>query len=133
MDAPPKIKTVISLFCIFSLKKITPQIIESKITPILSVGKNIALSSNPASDVFSKLQQPKNRPTQDATASLRGQMEFAVVFFVNKANNKEIPVASKNAMSRKTDFCSAYADFCCSFCTIPKPPEASIAITRGIK
>ena len=77
---------------------------ESKITPILSVGKKIALSSKPASDVLSKLQQPKNRPTQDATASLRGRMELAVVFFVNKANGKEIPAASKNAINKKSDF-----------------------------
>ena len=80
---------------------------ESKITPMLSVGKKIALGSMPASDVLSKLQQPKNRPMQDATASLRGWMKFAVAFFINKANNKEIPAASKNAMSRKRDFCSA--------------------------
>lgn len=78
MDAAPKIKTVISLFLIFSLKKITPQIIESKITQILSVGKKIALSSIPAREVFNKLQQPKNRPIQDATVSLRGEKTLSL-------------------------------------------------------
>ena len=80
---------------------------ESKITPILSVGKKIALSSNPASDVFSKLQQPKNRPMQDATASLRGRTGLSEVFPLGRANDREIAAASRNAINKNVDFCSA--------------------------
>ena len=127
----PKIK--ISFFEIRSRNISAPLSKDSKITPILSVGKSIALSSIPASVVLSKLQLPKNRPTQDAAAMLRGCIAEDLVFLPKKVKTMEMPEASKNAINKKRDFCSANADFCCSFCTIPSPPEASMAMTSGIK
>ena len=80
---------------------------ESKITPILSVGKKIALSSNPASVVFSKLQQPKHTPIQEATASLPRRKGGSPCFFANKENIKDITDARAKAINRNIDFCSA--------------------------
>ena len=104
MDAPPKIKTETSFFESLSLKKTAPQSIESKITHMFSVGKKMALGSNPASVVFSKLQQPKQKPTQDATASFCGRRRDVLFFFEHNAKSREAPAASKNAINKKIAF-----------------------------
>ena len=102
MDIPPKTKTEISFLESLSLNNIDAERVESRITPMFSVGKNIALSSRPASKVLSKLQQPKNAPTKAATVSLRARrISVSVsVLFVIRANSRDIPAASKNAIRR---------------------------------
>ena len=106
MDRTPKIRIESSFFRIFSLKRIAPQRIESRITPMLSVGKRIALSSIPASEVFKRLQHPKKRPTQQATASFCGGGE-AAGFFTRRAKDRESVAASKKARNRKSDLSAA--------------------------
>ena len=112
IDDAPRRRTAISLCLIFSPKKSMPESMESKITPMLSVGKKIALSSLPASVVFSRLQQPKKRPTSDAVTSLVHLKAVFCRLWVKEKNAKEAAEAKANAIKRKSDFCSAYADFC---------------------
>ena len=102
MDIPPKTKTKISFFESFSLKIIAADTVESRITPMLSVGKNIALSSRPASRVLSRLQQPKNAPTKAATVLLRARRTSVSdpVLLVISADSEDIPAAIKNAIRR---------------------------------
>ncbi len=107
MDIPPKSNTAISRFLIFSLKNTMPQSIESIITPMLSVGKNIALSRFPASVVFRRLQQPKKRPTRAALTIFLQVKPLVFYLFVDAKNENDTAAASKNAKKRKTDFSSA--------------------------
>ena len=102
MDIPPKTKTEISFLESLSLNSVAAQMVESRITPIFSVGKNIALSSRPASNVLSKLQQPKNAPTKAATVSLRARNKkcSSLSVLVNEAKSKDITEASKNEIRR---------------------------------
>ena len=48
-------------------------------------------------------------------------------FFMNKKNRKETAKAKTNAVKIKVLVWFAYWDFCCTFCTMPSPPEASKA------
>ena len=114
IDIPPSPKTQNSFFVSFSRNSAAAQSVDSRITPMLRVGKNIALSSRPASNVLSKLQQPKNAPTHAATVSLRIQkrLESSRALLLAKAKIEDIPAASKNAITRKSERWSAKSDFC---------------------
>ena len=96
----------------------------------LAEEKNMALSIIPASEVLSRLQHPKNIPTH-AAKSICFFPAVCSVFLVPKEKAKDTAAAIIKAMSKNIDFCSAYSELCCTFWTIPSPPEASIATMSG--
>lgn len=72
IDRPPSNRMANSFLDGLSLKKQMPRSIDSKITPMLRVGKKTADGSRPAKVVFKRLQQPKHTPITEAAASLFG-------------------------------------------------------------
>lgn len=106
IDVILKIKMAAFLFEIFSLKKIIPQSIESIITPMLRVGKKIALSSLPESVVLSKLQHPKQAPMQDAVMRFLLLNGAGPCDFEHEAKSRESPAAKINAKNKNMDFSS---------------------------
>ena len=108
-----------------------PQINVTRIVPMFKVGKNTALGSIPARAVLSRLQQPNASPTPEAMAI----SDFAVGVssaLLKNAHAAEAVAASMNAVSKNAPLSSATCDFCCTFCIIPSPPDASIAISSGM-
>ena len=91
----PRIRTAKSFLEIFSLNKTTPAIIENKIVPIFSTGKNTALSSLPARTVFSRFESPKATPTPAPENSF-----FLSFICISPFANKEIKTKSKEKQNK---------------------------------
>ena len=70
----------------------------------LSVGKNTAVSSNPASIVLRRLQHPKNTPIQEATAKFCGRKTFSLGLGAKAQVINDIADAIKKAIKRNVDF-----------------------------
>lgn len=90
----------------------------------------MALSSFPARIVLSRLQIPKATPMP--LPKINFLPIFCGLLFANKEIKNEITDAKAKANITKEFLWSGYGEFCCAFCTIPSPPDESIAIIRGI-
>ena len=133
MEEQPRIRTGIFLRRRHSLKNNMLHSVVSSITPMFSVGKKMALGRRPDKAVFKRLQQPNAIPVREATAKVF--LLGALTEFIETLSEeiKDSIAARRKATSKNTFFCSGNADFCCTFCMIPNPPDESIAMSRGRK
>lgn len=113
----------------FSLKRIIPKRVESRITEMFWSGKNAALLMRPARIVLNRFAPPKQRPATDGKITLRFWI-FAL-FLQHIKPMIDDKNANVKAIIKNSFLSDLYAEFCCTFCIIPNPPDDIIATIIG--